>query len=187
MSDPLWAPTTPVPTPSSEASDRPPHRTGDALREVAVCLGVLLVLAVICGVLWSRLAPSPEFTKFRTDSSMGEDQLSLRFAADAWYSVVAAVAGLLSGTVLSWWRDRDPLLTSAVLLAGSAAAGGVMSWVGHRLGPGNPSAALAAAKVGAHVPDQLVLSSHTAYVVWPLGALLGALIVLFGRPAVSDT
>ena len=180
-------PTSPAPAPSHEASDRPPYRAGEALRDVAVCLGVLLVLGVLCAVVWWRLAPTPEFTKFHNGSAMGEDQLSLRFAADAWYSVVAGLAGLLSGAVLAWRRDRDPLLTSLVILLGAGAAGGVMSWVGHQLWPSNPSAALAAAKVGAHVPDELVLSSHTAYLMWPIGALLGALIVLFGRPAVSDT
>jgi hypothetical protein len=146
-----------------------------------VCLACLLVLGVVAGIVWWCLAPSPEFTKLRNQSTMGEDQLSLQFGADAWYAVVAGAAGLVSGAALSWWRDRDPLATSATVLAGSALAGAVMSRVGHLLGPGKPEVALATAKVGQHVPDQLVLHAHTGYLVWPIAALVGTLVVLFGR------
>ena len=81
---------------------------------------------------------------------MGEDQLSRQFDADAWYAVVAAMAGLAGGLVLSWWRSRDALLTSGLLVLGSALAATAMALVGHLLGPGSPRAALAVARVGAH-------------------------------------
>jgi hypothetical protein len=183
MSDPLWAPPGAEPSspaPGASAAHRPGTH-GRVARDIAVCLGVLLVLGALAGVVWWLLAPSPEFTKLRNESTMGEDQLSLQFAADAWYAVVAAVAGVLSGAGLTWWRDRDPLLTSACVLVGSLLAGGLMSWVGHVLGPGKPDVALATAKVGQHVPDQLVLHAHTGYLVWPIAALVGTLVVLFGR------
>ena len=72
---------------------------------------------------------------------MGEVDLGKRFNADAWYAVIAAVLGLVSGTVVSWWRSRDPLLTTVLVLLGSGVAAGVMSVLGRLARPGRPAAA----------------------------------------------
>ena len=62
---------------------RDPSRAGLAGRDAAAVLGVLLVVGVVCGVLWSaagrRPPPTPSCAQ---GGSMGEDELSKRFAAD---------------------------------------------------------------------------------------------------------
>lgn len=156
-------------------------------RDIVVVLGTLLGLGLLCGVLWWLLVSPAEFTKLRDGAVMSEVQLGRRFSADGMYIVIAAVAGLLSGLVLTWWRSRDPLLTSGLLLVGSALAAGVMSLTGHLLGPGDTRAALAAAKVGAHVPERLDVDAVTVYLVWPMAVLLGALVVLLGRVSDADS
>jgi|1186.fasta_scaffold36931_2 hypothetical protein len=176
----------------------PRPSTGGARADAAVVLGTLALLGLLGGVLWAQVVTPAEFTKLANGGAMGENELSKQFAADAWYVVIGAVAGLAAGLVLSWWRTRDPVLTSVLLLAGAVVAAVLMALVGHLLGPGDPRAALQSAKVGARVPQSLdvglvpvwplgryLRETATVYLSWPVGALAGALFVLLGRaPAV---
>jgi hypothetical protein len=159
-----------------------------------VVLGTLVVLGLVCGVLWSLVASPAEFTKLSNGGAMGEDQLSRQFGVVGWYVVIGALAGLAAGLLLAWWRSRDPLLTSVLLVVGTVLAAVVMAVVGHLLGPGDPRAALRAAKVGAHVPQRLDIGlrpvrplgpylreTAAVYLSWPVGALAGALFALLGR------
>ena len=154
-------------------------------RDVAVVLGVLLALGVLCGVLWWLVWDPAAYTKTADGGVMGEVDLSRRFAADGLYAVIAGVAGLVSGLGLTWWRTRDPLVTSATLLVGSVLAAVAMALTGHLLGPGDPGAALAAARVGARVPERLAVDAFTVYLAWPVSVLAGALVVLLGTAPVS--
>ena len=155
---------------------------GPAGRDAAVVVGTLLALGVLGGVLWSTLVVPAEFTKLaKGGGTMGEDQLSRQFTADAWYVLIAVVAGLAAGAVLSWWRSRDPLLTSLLLVVGAGLAAAAMALVGHLLGPGSTRAALDAAKVGARVPERLDVDTFVVYLAWPVGVLAGALFVLLGK------
>ena len=162
-----------------------PRRPAGAGRDVLAVLGALLLLGVVCGVLWWLLADPAEYTKTADGGVMSENQLGEQFGADGMYVVIAVVAGLVGGLALTWWRGRDPVLTSLLLVVGSGVAAGVMFLVGHQLGPGDPGAALKAAAVGAHVPERLDVHVWTVYLSWPVAVLAGALVVLLGR--VSDT
>jgi hypothetical protein len=166
--------------------------------DVAAVLGVLLLLGALCGVVWSQVVTPAEFTRLARGGAMDEAQLAREFGADAWFAVIALVAGGLAGLALAWWRSRDPVLTALLLLVGSVLAAAVMALVGHWLGPGDPRAALRTAAVGARVPQQLDVGSTpvwplwsylqdtaTVYLMWPVGVLLGALFELVGRR--SDT
>jgi uncharacterized membrane protein YeaQ/YmgE (transglycosylase-associated protein family) len=155
-------------------------------RDVAVVIGSFLVLGVLTGVLWWWVVPPAQFTKLPRGGSMSEVELSKQFAADGFYVVIAAVVGVLAGLVLAWWRSRDLLLTSVLLVVGSALAAALMAVTGHLLGPGPTRAALAAAKVGAKVPERLDVDTVAVYLSWPVAVLLGASLVLFGRTVDSD-
>lgn len=142
-------------------------------------LGTYLVLGVLCGVAWWLLVQPALFTKVHSGGTMSELQLGNEFNGDGWFAVIAAVIGIGSGLCLTWWRSRDYLLTTLLLVPGAALAATVMALLGHALGPGNPQAALAAAQVGQHIPDQLEVRAWATYLVWPMGALVGALGVLW--------
>ena len=157
-------------------------------------LGVLTVLGAVCGVVWEGVVTPAVFTRLAQGGSMDEGQLGQLFGADAWYAVIALVAGGVAGLTLAWWRSRDPLLTAALLLLGSVLAAVVMALVGHWLGPGDPRATLRHAPVGALVPDDLrvgttplwplwgyLRDTATIYLVWPVAVLLGALVELVAR------
>ena len=157
----------------------------DVVGDVIAVFGVLAVLGVVCGVLWWLLVEPAEFTKLADGGTMGEVELSRRFDADGWYTVLAAVTGFLAGMVVTAWRDRDFWLTTLLLVPGAAAAAALMAVVGGLLGPGDPDPALAAAQFGARVPEQLMVTADAAYFAWPIAVLLGALVVLWSAP--NDT
>ncbi len=150
--------------------------------DVATVLGAYLALGLVCGLLWWLLVDPATFTKVADGGSMGELDLGKRFNGDAWYAVIGAVAGLASGVLLSWWRSRDLLLVTVLLLVGACLAAAVMSMTGHLLGPGDPDAALAAAKAGGRVPVELEVTAKASYLVWPIAALIGSLVVLWSPP-----
>jgi hypothetical protein len=157
-------------------------RSSGPVPDAAVVLGAFLVLGLLCGLLWWLLVDPAMFTKFKTGAGMGEVQLSREFNADGWYSVIAAVTGVVAGSLLTWWRSRDFLLTTVLLVVGSALAAAVMAVTGHLLGPPDPKPILAAAAVGTRVPVQLSVTAKASYLVWPIAALVGALLVLWSSP-----
>jgi hypothetical protein len=155
-------------------------------RDVAVVIGAFLVLGVLSGVLWWLVVPPAQFTRLRSGGSMSEVELGKQFSADGFYVVIAAVVGVVTGLALAWWRSRDPLLTSVLLVLGSALAAALMAVTGHLLGPGPTRAALAAAKVGAKIPERLDVDTAVVYLTWPVAVLLGASVVLLGKSLDTD-
>lgn len=154
--------------------------------DVAAALGTFLALGVVCGVVWWMVADPALYTKTAEGAQMSEVELSRRFGVDGWYAVIAAVAGFLSGVAVTWWRSRDLRLTTGLVLAGSALAAAAMALVGRVLGPGDPERAIDAAAVGDRVPLQLVVDVDSAYLIWPIAVLAGALMVLWSTPRVGE-
>ena len=167
-------------------TDRSRTRRDGPLADVVVVLGCYLLLGAVCGVVWWLLVQPALFTKVHGGGSMSELQLGNEFNGDGWYAVIAAVVGIVSGLCLTWWRSRDYLLTTLLLVPGAALAAAVMLLVGHALGPGDPQAALAAAQAGQHIPDQIQVAGWATYLVWPMGALVGALGVLWSSTSTRD-
>lgn len=159
-----------------------PSRGRAAVVDVLAVLGGYLVLGLVCGVVWWLLVDPPVYVKRAAGGSMGELQLDKRFDADGWYAVIAGVAGLLSGLLMSWWRSRDNLLTTVLLVPGAALAAALMAFTGRLLGPVAADQALALAERGDRVPLPLEVTAAAGYLVWPIAALIGALLVLWSTP-----
>lgn len=161
------------------ASTAPPPR-GTARTDAAVILGAHLALGALAAVAWWLLV-DPAYYTVGADGAlgMGEVQLGRRFGADGWFTVVAGVTGVFAGGGFTWWRSRDPLLTAALLVAGSALATAVMALLGGVLGPADPATAAAGADAGDLVPSALRVTATVCYLVWPIAALAGALMVLW--------
>jgi hypothetical protein len=139
-----------------------------------------LVLGLVGGVLWWLLTEPALFTVGEGGTlGMGEVELADRFSATGWFTVLAAVLGGLSGGALTWWRNRDPILTAVLLVIGSVVGSATMAGVGRLLGPPDPAVAAAAAQPGDLVPAALEVGAGVTYLVWTIAALAGALMVLW--------
>lgn len=156
------------------------------LADVGVVLGTFVALGVLAGVAWWLLVDPAVYTSARGGAAMDELQLAKRFSTDGWYSVIAVVGGFLAGVGLTWWRSRDPRLTTVLLLPGSALAAATTSYVGGLLGPEDPGARLDGATRGDTFPVELAVTAFQAHLMWPIAVLAGALMVLWsstGGPA----
>lgn len=170
----------PAPT-ETEGSARWGRLMGRGPRgDVVAVLGTSLVLGLVGGVLWWVLTEPALFTVGKAGTlGMGEIELADRFSATGWFTVLAVVLGALSGGALTWWRNRDPILTAVLLVLGSGLGTLTMAGVGRLLGPPDPEVAAAAARPGDLVPAALEVGADVAYLVWTIAALAGALMVLW--------
>jgi len=151
-------------------------------KDALVIIGLMALLGVVCGFLWSQLAEPDQLIRFKEGVGQDELQLSRVFGVDGWYAVIAAVAAFLAGLVFGFWRTRDLLATLVLLLVGCAVAAAVMWGVGHVLGPDDPSTLLQHADVGDTADAPLDRPAWAVFLAWPVPALAGILVpLLFGR------
>lgn len=155
--------------------------------DAAVVLGVLLLLAVAAGLVWPHLVDPVEVVLTPEGAVSDEVALAQQFDDDGWYAVLAAVGGALAGALLTWWRSRDPVATVLLVVVGAFFAAWVMAEVGAAAGPPPAETALAGAQVGATAPAQVAVHATAAYLVWPIAATFGAVVVLWsGRGTDPD-
>lgn len=169
----------------AEPGDRAEGGTGADLRsmllDAVVVLGAFLLVGLVAGVLWPHLVQPVDVTRTSAGIVTGELDLSHRIDNDGWYSVLGALGGLVLGIVLTLWRRTNEVVTVLLVTSGAFLAAWVAAKVGTALGPDNPQKALAHAAVGATAPDRVTVSAHAAYLVWPIAAVVGAVVVLW-RP-----
>lgn len=173
---------------AAPAEPAAPERRGEwverwllpSLGDLAVVVGWFVVAGLLGALIWWKITPLAEFTRTVDNGVMDEQQLAKQVSTDAWFVVVAAVGGLLSGVALLCWRKRDPLLMVVLVALGGGLATWVMLKTGLALGPPNPDTVLPHAKTGAKIPMQLDPTATGIYVVWSVTALLGAVGVIWG-------
>jgi len=166
---------------TSPEHERPVHGRS-LVTDVVVVIGVFLVAGLVVGLVWPQLVEPVTVT--RTDAGIGtaEVELANTFDHDAWYSLLGGVSGLVLGVVLTAWRRSHETVTLLVLVAGALLAAWLSSFIGAWVGPEPAAVALADAPVGATAPDEVRVTSDAAYLAWPVGAVLGAVVVLWSPP-----
>ena len=136
-----------------------------------------LGLGAVAGVVWWAVVDLPAYT-VQADGGAGINERGLaEFAAgDAWFCAIGLVAGLGLGVIA--WRSLKDLGWPLVLLVGVVAVAGALAcwFVGHRLGPDDFVARLAAAKPGDAVPIELTLRARASLLTWPFFAVVPVLL-----------
>jgi hypothetical protein len=150
------------------------------VRDVATVVAWFAVVAVLGALVWWQVTPLAEYTRTTTNAQMDESQLGTQVAADGWFFVIGVVGGLLSGIALLLLLRRDPVATVVLVTLGGLLASWLVLRLGLWFGPASPKDVLPHVAVGHKVPVQLKTSAAGVDFSWPLGALLGALGVLWG-------
>ena len=149
---------------------------------LVVALAGSAVLGVIGGLVWNEVAPRALLQEVGAGTAQVVNAETRAFiGADAWFGLIGAVAGLLTGAIgyRAGIARRPPQVRVAVtvgLIGGAVAGGFVMLWLGQQIGLSAYHHQLADAAVGATFSASLGLGAKSALAFWPL--LTSLIIVL---------
>lgn len=154
---------------------------GDVARVLGVVVGLAL-WGTVAGVVWEWVwTPVHGVAVDHAWSPGTATGLQGEFDGTGWYVVVAVLAGLVGGLVAALVAPRPPLLTLLVVVAGSALAAWLMLAVGTALGPADPAPLAKRAADGTPLPSALTVSGCSPFAAFPIGALIGLVVVFLGR------
>ncbi|GAA4108191.1 hypothetical protein GCM10022215_01700 [Nocardioides fonticola] len=164
----------------------PPQVEGGSARwrrSLLQALVIVLVFAAVgaaAGWLWNHLYDAPRGIAYQK-RWLGLDEKDYRdlFSGTALYAIIAGLASLVLGAVLSFVLDRDELLTLAAVVVGAGLAGWLMYVVGVHLGNPDPDVVARTAADRTPIPGDLRLARWTVGLVWPAGGVLGCALVFF--------
>jgi len=126
------------------------------------------------------VAPRPLLQEIaHGEAELVNAETSAFIVADAWFALIVAVGGVITG--LLGYRllvRRAGAAAAAGLVLGAGAAAFVALWVGERIGLGTYNHLLATSSTGIFFRSSLALGAKTALVFWPLCT---ALIILMGE------
>jgi hypothetical protein len=166
--------------------------TARILGEVAVAsalLGGLLALG------WVALAPDIYAEVTEAGWRLSRAQQRQQFGIEAWFGLLAGLAGSAAGVVL-FRRHRHHPVTVQLALVVCGVGGSVLGWqLGRRLGPGDLDERAAAAAVGSQLDVPLEIHAYGMLLVWPVIAAIAAVSVAallddhgpWRRPAVAGS
>jgi hypothetical protein len=165
---------------SGVLNESAPTPTGRSRRLAGRLIGFAaasLGLGAVGGVVWWLVVKPPAYELSSGGSATTSERgLSQFISGDAWFCAIGLVAGLLIGIAAwRWLRDLGWTVVLVVLVCATAAA--LTCWlVGYRLGPGDFSARLAAARPGGLVPIPLTLRARASLLTWPFFAIIPVLL-----------
>jgi hypothetical protein len=144
--------------------------TGRDVRAALVVIGVSAATGLAAGAVWAAVSP-------RRILVVGADGLTPEltagdpaFAAEGWFAVVGAVAGvLLAGW--AWRRSREDVAALIGLTLGGV-LGAVVAWrLGHWLGPDAVPTSAFDRPEGTRVPEPIDVRAYATLLIWPLVAV----------------
>lgn len=136
---------------------------------LAVVVGCLIA-GLLVGFVWYVLAPLPLLVT-RSDGVFltgGENEVAI--AADGWFAICSATAGLVAALVV-FARMRRARLGPLLGLAFGGTAAAVVAWrLGAQLGPASIQQSVKGLAAGARFDGPLTLSARGVLFAWPLAS-----------------
>ncbi len=127
------------------------------------------VLGVAAGVIWTAVAPRALWQEIGPGEAELVNAESHAFiVADAWFCLIVAVGGAITGVVgyrLLVRRAGWP--AAAGLILGAVAAALLTLWIGENIGLGTYNHLLATSRNGAFFQASLGLGAKSALAFWP--------------------
>jgi hypothetical protein len=158
-----------------------------SLRVVAETAVVGIALGALMGLIWWWLAPSEEWRVVKGGALVpAEIGFDAWFAADGWFLVLGAIAGVLL-TLITWRRGRGSPVALAVGVIVGGALLALTAWsLGGLLGPPDPKAVADTAELGTTVEGALGLRA-LGVMCAPLLTALTTLALLVASARVDET
>ena len=172
---PIDSDSTSTSSPGDHASPREPLRiTRTTVTVVLATLAATAVLGIPAGYIWALVAPR---ALARVVSHGAADVVNAEttafIVADAWFVLIAALGGLLTGILGYLYLVRRRGAPAAVgLILGGLGATTLMWWIGDNYGHASFKHALLTKPTGTYLHASLSLGSKSALVFWPLFAAL---------------
>lgn len=144
-------------------------------RNFLVGLSVLAGVAILggpVGLVWAAVAPRAVYVLTPEGATLANPATEALAAADGWFAVVSAVAGLACGAVAYVVAGRRHDVAAVVALAAGGAVAGLVAWrVGQLPDLAEFRHAVRTRPDGTRVEGFLSLNAASALVVWPLLAV----------------
>ena len=128
------------------------------------------VAGVVAGLIWAAVAPRPLLQEIaRGEAELVNAESTAFIVADAWFGLITAVGGLITG-VLGYriLVRRGGAAAAAGLVLGAVAAAWLALWVGDNIGLGTYNHLLASSPAGAFFHASLALGAKSTLAFWPL-------------------
>jgi len=122
------------------------------------------------GLIWGEAAPRALLQEIgRGEAEQVNAETSAFIVADAWFCLIGAVGGLVTGTLgYRFLVRRAGWVAAAGLMVGAVAAALVAVWAGERVGLGTYNHLLASSATGTYFNASLGLGAKSALASWPL-------------------
>ena len=147
------------------------------------------MLGVAGGLIWAALAPRALLLQIGPGQAELVNAESNAFIlADAWFCLITALGGVITGVVGYRFLVRRAGWTAAAgLVLGAVAAALLALWVGEYIGLGTYNHLLATSRSGAFFHASLGLGAKSALAFWPGLTSVIVLLAEYGgrRPAES--
>jgi hypothetical protein len=156
--------------------------TKGRLAAFAVALAGSAVLGLVAGLIWAAVAPRALLQEVaRGEAQVVNTESHAYISADAWFCVIVAVGGLITGVLgYRFLIRRAGWPAAAGLVLGALAASLITLWVGENMGLGTYNHQLATSAVGAFFNSSLALGAKSGLVFWPLITSLAILLAETG-------
>jgi hypothetical protein len=175
-----------------QAEGLPGRQTRNGVIAFATGLVGSAVLGLLGGVLWGEAAPRALLQEVGTgEAAIVNAETRAFFGADAWFCVIAAVAGLITGVLGYWlliarrgsasgdghWYGGQGerglghvgrAAAAAGLILGALVGALIMMWLGGQIGLSGYDHALATSRDGTLFDASLSLGAKSALAFWPL-------------------
>jgi hypothetical protein len=140
------------------------------------------VLGVVAGLIWAAVAPRALLQEVGSgEAQVVNAETSAFFLADAWFCLITAVGGLITGIVgHRLLVRRAGWIAAAGLVLGAVAAALLALWTGEQIGLGTYNHLLATSSDGTFFRASLALGARSALAFWPGLVCLVLLLAEYG-------
>ena len=144
--------------------------TKGRLAAFLLAIGGSAVLGLAAGLIWAAVAPRALLQEIaHGEAELVNAESSVFILADAWFALIAAVGGLITGTLgYRFLVRRAGAAATAGLVLGALVAALLAWWVGDNVGLETYNHLLASSPAGTVFHSSLALGAKSVLAFWPL-------------------